>query len=51
MKCSLCLEELLWGGDHSYEDYGMEEDGIVSNYTCQNKECDVEGTLIYTKIT
>jgi len=51
IQCSLCLEELRWGGDHSYEDYGLEGEGIVGNYTCQNKECDVEDILIYTKST
>ncbi len=51
MKCSLCLEELGWGGDHSYEDYGLEGEGIVGNYTCRNEECEVEDILIYTKLT
>ena len=48
MKCSACLEELLWGGDNDYEDYDQEGDGIVGNYTCQNEECTVDMIFIYT---
>lgn len=49
MKCSSCLEDLLWGGDFDYEDYNMDGDGIVSNYTCLNKDCNVDMVIIYTK--
>jgi len=34
MKCWHCNEEVIWGGDHDYEDYGMEGEGIVSNLSC-----------------
>ena len=34
MKCWHCNSEVIWGGDHSYEDYGREGDGIVSNLSC-----------------
>ena len=47
MACPECGEKLLWGGDHSYEDYGIEGDGIVTNTTCKNEDCDVEDVLIY----
>ena len=36
MKCPNCKSELTWGGDHSFEDYGMEDEGIVSNLSCPN---------------
>ena len=36
MKC-LCGSDLIWGGDHDYSDYGMKEEGIVSNLSCS--EC------------
>ena len=49
MKCPNCEKELIWGGDHDYEDYGADGDGIVSNSTCLNDECDVEMVIIYTK--
>ena len=50
MKCPKCSKELIWGGDNDYEDYGVEGDGIVSNNSCLNEECDVETVIIYTKI-
>lgn len=34
MNCWTCNSELIWGGDHDFEDYGMEGDGIVSNLSC-----------------
>lgn len=47
MKCPKCNDSLIWGGDHSYEDYGLEGEGIVSNHTCYNKKCSVDTVLIY----
>jgi hypothetical protein len=49
MKCPKCEKELIWGGDNDSEDYGVEGDGIVSNSSCVNDECDVEMVIIYTK--
>tara|TARA_R100000541_G_scaffold27035_1_gene36367 strand:- start:64 stop:219 length:156 start_codon:yes stop_codon:yes gene_type:complete len=49
-KCLECDSKLIWGGDHSYEDYGAEGEGVVSNYSCSNDECPTELILIYTKI-
>jgi hypothetical protein len=52
MKCTYCLEEMIWGGDHSYEDYGMDDDddGIVTNHSCQNDDCNVETIIVYAKL-
>ena len=47
--CSLCKEELLWNNDFDYEDYGIDEDGIVSFYDCKNKKCNVESIEIFKK--
>lgn len=38
MDCWHCKNELIWGGDHDYEDYGLEGEGIVSNLSCS--KCD-----------
>ena len=38
-KCIECNIELVWGGDHTYEDYGLEGEGIVSNYSCIDESC------------
>ena len=36
MNCWHCNTQLVWGGDHDYEDYGLEGKGIVSNLSCPN---------------
>ena len=38
MNCWHCNSEVIWGGDHDYEDYGLEGEGIVSNLSCP--KCD-----------
>lgn len=48
MKCPNCETQLIWGGDHSYEDYGRDGEGIVSNSICPDEKCDVDTVLIYT---
>ena len=50
MNCWHCKKELIWGGDHSYEDYGMDGEGIVSNLSCPNDECGVDLVIVYCKI-
>ncbi len=50
MNCPNCLKKLLWGGDHDYEDHGLEGDGIVSNSTCTNEECEVDVVMVYQSI-
>ena len=52
-KCTDCGKKLIWGGDHTYDDYGMydpEESGIVSNFTCPNDDCGVETIIVYKKV-
>ncbi len=51
MKCWHCNKKLIWGGDHTYEDYCMGGDGIVSNLTCPNDDCGVETVLVYCNLT
>ena len=37
MNCWYCKnEELVWQNDFSYEDYGLDGDGIVSVLHCEN---------------
>ena len=40
-KCPNCNVDFIWGGDHMFEDYGMEENGIVSNLSCSNQDCEI----------
>ena len=44
MKCWHCQSKLIWGGDHTFEDYCLEGDGVVSNLSCSG--CDAE-VLVY----
>ena len=39
MNCWHCQTELIWGGDHDYEDYLVDGEGIVSNLSCPNEDC------------
>jgi len=34
MKCFNCGHELIIGGQHDYEDLGVEGEGIVTNLSC-----------------
>ena len=42
MNCWHCQTELIWGGDFDFEDYGLEDEGIVSNLSCPNCNTYVE---------
>ena len=40
--CWFCGSEMFWGSDFSYEDYGLEGDGIVATLTCKGCEAYAE---------
>jgi len=46
MNCT-CKKELIHSGDHDYEDYGYDGNGIVSNYSCPNERCDVDVIFVH----
>ena len=50
MNCLYCNKELIHSGDHSYEDYSLDGEGIVSNLTCADNECDVETVIVYINL-
>ena len=51
MACPTCSTPLIWGGDHSYEDYDiLDEKGIVSNLACPNEKCNLETVITYSKL-
>ena len=47
MNCWHCKGDLIWGGDHSYEDCGYEGDGLISNFSCPNDDCGVEAVYVH----
>jgi|TARA_B110000285_G_C14666223_1_gene398254 hypothetical protein len=48
MTCPKCNKNMIWGGDHDYED--DQKIGVVSNHTCPNEECSVDMVLIYDNL-
>ena len=36
MKCWHCNSEVIWGCDFSFEDFGMDGEGIVTTMQCSN---------------
>jgi len=34
MNCWFCQTELIWGCDYSYDDYGLEGEGIIATFSC-----------------
>ena len=48
MNCYHCNTKLIWGGDHDYEDHGIDDtNGIVTNLSCPNCPTTV---FVYTDI-
>lgn len=39
MKCYHCESDLIWGGDHDIEDLDTDGDGILTNLSCSNEDC------------
>ena len=50
MICPKCAEPIIWGNDFDFDDYGMEGEGIIGNYTCVSDNCDVDVVVIHTPI-
>ena len=47
MNCYNCDKQLIWGGDHDYENYDRPGEGIVTNLSCSS--CD-SFVLVYTPL-
>jgi hypothetical protein len=50
MKCPNCNKLLLPENEYYYEDFGINGDGIVHVYSCQDEQCDIEQIYIYIKL-
>jgi len=50
MKCPQCSEVLILQEEHDYDDFEIEEDGIIGKYICKNTKCQVEDVYIFTPI-
>ena len=40
MKCWHCNSEVIWGGDHDYNECDRSGEGIVTNLSCSSDGCD-----------
>ena len=49
MNCPSCSKELIVGGQHTYEDYGMDSDGVVTNFICDTNNCNTDQVLVYSR--
>ena len=51
MRCHFCGSKLYWSNDFSFEDYGLESEGIVTVLNCSNYDCNAtfEGYLDFNK--
>lgn len=47
-NCWFCGSEMIWGGDHDFEDYGMEDEGIVANLSCSADGCETYAEFFNT---
>ena len=50
MRCPQCTETIIWQSEYDYEDYGIEGEGIIGTYVCNNDECTVDDVYIFTPI-
>jgi len=49
MICPICEKDLIIGGEHTFEEGGEYGEGLITNASCENSECDVSHLLIYEK--
>ena len=49
MNCYHCETELIWGADNTFEDTGIDGEGIVTNLSCPKCEAYVEEFKQYTE--
>ena len=40
---------MIWKEQHDYEDFNLEDDGIINVQLCTNIDCNVEEVYIFQK--
>jgi len=50
MKCPQCSQTIIWLEEYDKENYGIEGDGVIGVYVCENKQCTVDDVYIFTPI-
>ena len=46
--CWFCGSDMIWGGDFDFEDYGIEDEGIVANLSCSADGCETYAEFFNT---
>ena len=46
--CWFCGSDMIWGGDFDFEDYGMEDEGIIANLSCSADGCETYAEFFNT---
>lgn len=41
-RCYMCGSEVIWQSDFSFEDYGIEGEGLISNWYCSYCKSDIQ---------
>ena len=49
MKCPQCSQAINWQEQHEYEDFNLEDDGVINVHNCTNIDCNVEEVYIFQK--
>jgi len=50
MKCPQCSQTIIWIEEYDYKNYGIEGEGVIGVYLCENKQCTVDDVYIFTPI-
>ena len=50
MKCPNCKKPLLWQADCNYEDFGIEAQGVVQIYNCDEEDCITEQVQVFMNL-
>ena len=45
MNCHFCGEKVIWGADFSYEDFGLDGEGIIATLSCSKCPASYEAYL------
>jgi len=50
MKCPQCNDVIIWEEEFEYDQYGIEGDGIIGVYYCENEECTIDDIYLFTPL-
>ena len=51
MKCPNCKKQLFCEGEFDYQDFGIEAEGVVQIYYCNEENCITEQVQIFMNLS